>query len=162
MIDKSLLIKNKNINTIELFIGHQKQSNFDCVINDNLFNKIIKFFPKKNRCIYSKYYYKNMVYEHINNNISVYETKYLITEKYNKCLINFLERIPKNKIEFPCKKKYIHEEHFKGFSYTIDDSAVLYFFEELNCIKLETNIDNKHEINFNNINSLLNKICSVI
>ena len=89
MIDKTLLKKNKNITNIEIFIGKPELNMFNCLINNNVFNQMIKLFPNLKKCKYNKYYYKNMIYEFVNNKERIYEKKYLFSEKSNKYLINF-------------------------------------------------------------------------
>ena len=42
----------------------------------------------------------------------------------------------------------------------IDEKTVLYFFQNINCIKIEINIDNNEDINFKNVNIIIDKLCS--
>ena len=90
------LLKNPNINYVEIYIGSSNNNYFCCDINKNKYDKYKERLNKysKIECSIKKIFYKNLILENVNKISNVYE---LDLKKYEILGNKYISYINKKK-----------------------------------------------------------------
>lgn len=145
-------IKNEDINYLEIFIGKNNKNFFSCDVDDKIYNNYMNKLNRYNKIKLeiNRLFYKNLICETENRYSCVYSLDNLYNSTSNTILVTYNKKKNINLIEFPCLKKYTHEENIKGDLFTIDKNIKIYFNKISNnkYIKICVNTENlnKHKL----------------
>tara|TARA_B110000238_G_scaffold198653_1_gene243792 strand:+ start:855 stop:1322 length:468 start_codon:yes stop_codon:yes gene_type:complete len=146
-------INNSNINFIEVYIGEHKNNRFCCDITKEKYDNYLSMFSIYNNTILetTRRFYKTLICETINKKISIYTLKQYNYDITGNKLITYYKKETNKSIEFPCLKKYIHEEHIEYIQFIVDKNISIYFsnIDNIQHIKMSISTDSldKHKLN---------------
>jgi hypothetical protein len=121
-------IPKNGCNYIEIYIGQLKNNLFCCDITQNQFDIWKKKCAalKTKPAITQRLYYKNIIMETMNGN-RYYKQKLISYNTKDNKLFQYYINSPCKQSEFPCKKKYTHDEQHKTIQFCVDKNINIFF-----------------------------------
>ena len=144
-----------NCNYFEIYLGQPSSKAFDCTITQQQFNlwKQKCSMYKSKELVITKLHYKQLVMESLYKPIYFHQ-QLLSHNVCNQKLIHYYTNSPIKNSEFPCKKKYTHEEHSTSTMFLIDKNINV-LFTSTPTLNVKITGNNSNDLNLTKLHRIL-------